>query len=74
MLLTFKLVQMDYYGFLAVCAAWINYIKTYLTEEQFRAILKEMADHFRNGTPFDGNAVEIGSFKRAMKCARSRAI
>ena len=57
---------MDHYGFLAVCAAWINYMKTYLTEEQFRAILKEMADHFRYGTPFDGNALEVLSYKAVL--------
>lgn len=50
-------------GNLAVCTAWINYMKTYLTEEQFRAILKELAEHFRNGAPFTGDALDIGSYK-----------
>ena len=54
-------------GNLAVSAAWINYMKTYLTEEQFRAILKEMADHFRDGTPFDGGMVDVGGYKMARR-------
>jgi hypothetical protein len=41
-------------GNMVACAAWINYMKTYLTDEQFRAVLKGLADHFREGKAFDG--------------------
>jgi hypothetical protein len=40
-------------GNLVVCAAWINYMKTYLTDEQFRAVMKGLTNHFRDGKEFD---------------------
>jgi hypothetical protein len=45
-------------GNLVVCAAWINYMKTSLTDEQFRAVLEALAHHFRDGTPFDKGVLE----------------
>jgi hypothetical protein len=40
-------------GNLVACAAWINYMKTDLTDGQFRAVMKGLADHFREGKEFD---------------------
>jgi len=54
-------------GHLAVCAAWVNGMKTYLTEEQFRAILNALAGHFRDGAPVDGDLLDIGSYKMVLK-------
>jgi hypothetical protein len=52
---------------MVVCAAWVNYMKTYLTDEQFRVVLKALADHFRDGTPFDGGVLDAMSYKLALK-------
>ncbi|MBM4249948.1 MAG: hypothetical protein FJ149_11070 [Euryarchaeota archaeon] len=46
-------------GFLVVCAAWINYLKSDLTDEQFRKMLKMLADRFRDGAPFDRDALGL---------------
>jgi hypothetical protein len=54
-------------GFMVVCAAWVNYMKTYLTDEQFRVVLKALADHFRDGTPFDTGVLDVRSYKAARK-------
>jgi hypothetical protein len=45
-----------------VAASWVNRMKTYLTEMEFRAVLLQLADHIRRGTPFDTRVVVSGRF------------
>jgi hypothetical protein len=45
-------------GDLVVAAAWVNRMKSFLTEQQFRAVVHEFARHFRDGTPFDSKVLD----------------
>jgi hypothetical protein len=54
-------------GDLVVAAMWVNRMKTYLTETEFRAVLKELANHIRHGTPFDKTVVDARRFRLATR-------
>jgi hypothetical protein len=45
-------------GDIVVAAAWLNRMKSFLTEEQFKAVVHELARHFRDGTPFDRKVLD----------------
>jgi hypothetical protein len=45
----------------------MNGLKTYLTEDRFRVILKEISSHYYNGTPVDRDLLEFGSYKLVLK-------
>jgi hypothetical protein len=49
-------------GSQVVSALWVNRMKTYLTELQFRAVIRSLADHIRTGAPFDRSVVNAQSF------------
>jgi hypothetical protein len=44
---------------LVVAAAWVNGMKTNLTEDEFRAVINELARHFRTGAPFNTDVVDF---------------
>ena len=56
-------------GNLVACAAWINAMKTYLTESEFRAVIHSLAEHMRHGTPFDTSLVNARRFAGARRLA-----
>ena len=47
---------------LVVAASWVNRMKSCLTEPEFRAVIKSLAGHIRNGTPFDTGVVSSHRF------------
>ena len=49
-------------GNVVACAAWVNAAKTYLTETEFRAVIRSLSEHIRHGTPFDKTLVEERRF------------
>lgn len=48
---------------LVVAALWVNRMKTYLTEAQFRAVIHALAVHIRTGAPFDRSVLSVKSFQ-----------
>jgi hypothetical protein len=56
-------------GNIVACAAWVNAMKTYLTESEFRAVIHSLAEHFRRGTPFDTSLVNARRFAGARRVA-----
>lgn len=56
-------------GRLVVAAAWVNGMKTDLTEEEFRSVIAELARHFETGAPFDMNVAKLNHW---IKMARAR--
>jgi hypothetical protein len=46
-----------------VAALWVNRMKTYLTEAQFRAVIHALAAHIRTGAPFDRSVLSDESFR-----------
>jgi hypothetical protein len=50
-------------GDLVVAAFWVNRMKTYLTEEEFRAVVMELADHIRSGTEFNKAVVDAARYR-----------
>jgi hypothetical protein len=43
---------------LVVAAAWVNRMKSFLTEGQFRAVVHALAERFRYGAPFDARVLD----------------
>jgi len=56
-------------GNVVACAAWVNAMKTYLTESEFRAVIHSLAGHIRHGTPFDTSLVNARRFAGARRVA-----
>jgi hypothetical protein len=54
-------------GNIAACAFWVNEMKYYLTEAQFRAVIHSLAEHFRHGTEFDRSLVNAGMYAMAAR-------
>lgn len=54
-------------GDLVVCALWVNQLKSFLTETEFKSVVGELARHIRLGTPFNRNVVDEWRFRRAAK-------
>ena len=50
-----------------VAALWVNRMKTYLTEEQFRAVIHALAVHIRTGAPFDTSVLSARSFRQTIR-------
>jgi hypothetical protein len=48
-----------------VCAYFVNCMKTDLTDTEFRAVLRELTNHWRLGTPFDTGVIDAGRYARA---------
>ena len=62
-------------GDLVVAALWVNRMKSFLTEAEFRAVLKQLADRFRHGTPFDTGVIDHRRFaSRARRLASMTVI
>ena len=53
-----------------VCAYFVNCMKTDLTDTEYRAVLRELTNHWRLGTPFDTGVIDAGRY--AMAAARRR--
>jgi len=51
---------------LVAAAAWVNGMKTDLTGEEFRAVIGELARHFRTGAPFNTNIAEFKCWRKKM--------
>jgi hypothetical protein len=47
-----------------VCAYFINCMKTNLTDTEFRAVLRELTNHWRHGRPFDTGVINKRRFAR----------
>jgi len=50
-----------------VAALWVNRMKTYLTESQFRAVIHALAFHIRTGAPFDTSVLSARSFQQTVR-------
>ena len=48
-----------------VCAYFVNCMKTNLTDAEFRAVLRELTNNWRLGTPFDTCVIDARRFARA---------
>ena len=68
--LTFDHPDPDDKGRLVVAAAWVNGMKADLGEADFRAVVKELARHFRTGEPFDRNVAAFKHWFRKMRKSR----
>jgi hypothetical protein len=44
---------------------FVNCMKTNLTDVEFRAVLRELTNHWRLGTPFDTGVIDARRFARA---------
>ena len=51
-------------GTLAVAVAFVNLMKTDLSEEEFWLVIGELADHFRTGKPFNRDIIKFIYWKR----------
>ena len=68
--LTFDHRIPDKSGDLVVAALWVNRMKTYLTEEEFRAVVRELANHIRSGSRFNKAVVDAARYRiSAMRTA-----
>jgi hypothetical protein len=56
-------------GNIVACAAWINAMKTYLTETEFLAVIHSLAEHIRHGTPFDTSLMNARRYASARRVA-----
>jgi hypothetical protein len=54
-------------GNIAACAFWVNAMKTYLTEAQFRAVIHSLAEHLRRGTEFDRSLVDARMYAMTVR-------
>ena len=54
-------------GDLAVCASFINYMKSDMTWEEFPKVVIMLAHHFLYGTPFDKNAIKFEYWRRVVR-------
>jgi hypothetical protein len=60
---------------IVVAAAWVNRMKTALSQEEFRKVVREFHLHLRDGKGFDPHVVEFRYWKRAfMRRRRGRRI
>jgi len=50
-------------GDIVACAFWVNAMKTFLTEAQFRAVIHPLSEHIRHGTPFDKGVLDERSYR-----------
>jgi hypothetical protein len=48
-----------------VCAYFVNCMKTDLTDTEFRAVLRELTNHWRLGTPFETGVIDAGRYAGA---------
>jgi hypothetical protein len=53
-----------------VSAAWVNQMKSYLTAEEFRAVLLGLTNWWRHGMPFDTTVVNSRRYSMAAKKGR----
>ena len=54
-------------GNLVACAFWVNAMKTFLTEKEFRAVIHSLTEHLRHGTPFDKSLIDEKRFRLAAR-------
>jgi len=50
-----------------VAALWVNRLKTYLSELQFRAVIRSLANHIRTGAPYDRSVVDSMKYARTVR-------
>jgi hypothetical protein len=54
-------------GNIVACAFWVNAMKTFLTEAQFRAVIHALSEHIRRGTPFDKSVLDEKQYRMAVR-------
>jgi hypothetical protein len=59
-------------GTLAVAVAFVNLMKTDLSEEEFWLVVGELADHFRTGKAFNRDIIKFAYWKRPAKARKGR--
>jgi len=59
-------------GTLRVAVAFVNMMKTDLSEEEFWLVVGELADHFRTGKPFNRDIIKFAYWKRPRMPRKAR--